>query len=225
MPLPRKQTRLPAQYYVGPKSHFITICCDSRRHYLGNAATAEMVREYLLDCARRYGFVVRAYCLMPNHLHMLVQGTDVSANLTKFMRIFKSRTAFAFQRRDGRKLWEMSYYDHILRESESAEDVAHYIWWNPVRGSFARLRLSFVFLALRRFRGEQNHLRRASGVLPGVWARTTESLADLKVGHYTTILFGKHHGSARVPHPRFSRVGLTYRLNRAPEGVRAWLNA
>jgi hypothetical protein len=27
----------------------------------------------------------------------------------------------------------MSYYDHILRPSDPIEDVACYIWWNPVR--------------------------------------------------------------------------------------------
>jgi hypothetical protein len=89
--------------------------------------------------------MVHAYCLMPDHLHMLVQGTDFSANLTKFMRIFKSRTAFAFQQREGRKLWEMSYYDHILRESESAEDVAHCIWWNPVRKELCASPFEFPF--------------------------------------------------------------------------------
>jgi hypothetical protein len=25
----------------------------------------------------------------------------------------------------------MSYYDHVLRPAEHAEDVACYIWWNP----------------------------------------------------------------------------------------------
>jgi hypothetical protein len=27
----------------------------------------------------------------------------------------------------------MRYYDHILRPNEVIEDVACYIWWNPVR--------------------------------------------------------------------------------------------
>src|ERR1700690_4042623 len=135
MPTHRKQARLPAQSYVGVKSHFVTIWCDLRQNFLANIPTAEMVRDCLLDCARRYGFVVHAYCLMPDHLHLLVlvQGSQSSANLTKFMRIFKSRTAFAFRQCDGQRLWEMSYYDHVLRTSDSLKDVANYIWWNPVR--------------------------------------------------------------------------------------------
>jgi len=132
MPSNRKQPRLPAQYYIGTKSHFITICCDLRQPYLANPETAELVHECLIDCAQRYSFVLHAYCLMPDHLHLLAQGTHPLADLTKFIRILKSRTAFEFCHRDGRRLWEMSYYDHILRSSDSPEDVAHYIWWNPV---------------------------------------------------------------------------------------------
>jgi putative transposase len=145
MPFHRKQTRLARQYYVGCKSHFVTICCDLRRAYLATPAIAEMVRDFLLDSAQRYGFVVHAYCLMPDHLHMLVQGAHPSADLTKFMRIFKSRTAFAFRQRDGQRLWEMAYYDHILRSSESTEGVAHYIWWNPVRKHLCTSPLDFRF--------------------------------------------------------------------------------
>jgi putative transposase len=164
MPVHRKQTRLPAQYYVGSKSHFVTLCCDLRRTHLATPAIAEMVRDCLLDCARRYDFLVHAYCLMPDHLHMLLQGTQASADLIKFMRIFKSRTAFAFQQRDGQRLWEMSYYDHILRSSESAEQVAQYIWWNPVRKHLCTSPLDF------RFSGSQTIPWKMPSVSASLWS-------------------------------------------------------
>jgi hypothetical protein len=53
--------------------------------------------------------------------------------LLEFMRVFKLRTAFEFKQLHRLRLWEMSYYDHILRPSEPIEEVACYIWWNPVR--------------------------------------------------------------------------------------------
>lgn len=145
MPSNRKQTRLPAKYYIGTKSHFVTVCCDLRQPYLANLDTAEMVRKRLIDCARRCAFVLHAFCLMPDHLHLLAQGTHPSADLTKFIRILKSRTAFQFRHSDGRRLWEMSYHDHILRNSDSPEDVAHYIWTNPVRKRLCTAPSDFPF--------------------------------------------------------------------------------
>ncbi len=70
---------------------------------------------------------------MPDHLHILAEGTDDHCDLREFIRLFKQRTAFEFRKSRRRPLWEMSYYDHILRPSDGMEDVACYIWWNPVR--------------------------------------------------------------------------------------------
>jgi REP element-mobilizing transposase RayT len=70
---------------------------------------------------------------MPDHLHLLAEGTLDRCDLHEFIRLFKQRTAFEFRKLQNRRLWERSYYDHILRPSDRIEDVSCYIWWNPVR--------------------------------------------------------------------------------------------
>jgi hypothetical protein len=71
--------------------------------------------------------------LMPDHSHVLAEGLLDRSDLREFIRVFKQRSAFAFRKSCRRRLWEMSYYDYILRPSDRIEDVACYIWWNPVR--------------------------------------------------------------------------------------------
>jgi len=71
---------------------------------------------------------------MPDHLHFLAHGTEPTSNLLEFVRVFKLRTAYEFNKEGNRKLWEMSFHDHILRKSDEIENVACYIWANPVRG-------------------------------------------------------------------------------------------
>jgi putative transposase len=71
-----------------------------------------------------------AWCVMPNHVHLLLDAGD----LIGFVRIFKgkmSREAYAIER--NRKLWQRSFYDHALRREESLQQVGMYIWNNPVR--------------------------------------------------------------------------------------------
>lgn len=70
---------------------------------------------------------------MPNHLHILAEDVNNSANFREFIRLIKQRTAFEYRRAHHRVLWEMSYYDHILRPNEPVEIAAAYIWENPVR--------------------------------------------------------------------------------------------
>ena len=87
---------------------------------------------------------------MPDHIHSLAEGTHDTSDLHEFVRLFKLRTALEFRKLRGTALWEMSYYDHVLRPSDTIEEVATYIWWNPVRKHSAPYRVNFRSPVLRR---------------------------------------------------------------------------
>jgi putative transposase len=133
MHLHRRYARLAPENYLGRQSYFVTICCDLRRPHLAEPSVAKGVLDLLLECGAGDCFRLHAFCLMPDHLHVLAEGAHDRCDLREFIRVFKLRTAFAFRQSHGRRLWEMSYYEHILRRSGSIELVAAYVWWNPVR--------------------------------------------------------------------------------------------
>ena len=133
MTVHRRVARLSPQNYFGRQAYFVTICCDFRAPSLRDPATAESALTLLLQCAGKHSFLLHAYCLMPDHAHVLAEGLHERSDLREFIRVFKLRSAFAFRKSHGRRLWEMSYHDHILRPSDAIEEVACYIWWNPVR--------------------------------------------------------------------------------------------
>ncbi|HLZ51051.1 MAG TPA: transposase [Candidatus Acidoferrum sp.] len=133
MPFDRKNIRLSPENYLGPRAYFVTICCDKRQNYLAIPRTADRVIALLRECTARHSFALHAYCLMPDHLHLLAEGNERQSDLLEMVRVFKLRTAFEFRKVEGHRLWEMSFYDHILRPNDVIENVACYIWWNPVR--------------------------------------------------------------------------------------------
>jgi putative transposase len=53
--------------------------------------------------------------------------------LIKMLSYFKQLTGYEFKRENGKRLWQKSYYDHILRKQESVAKVVRYILENPVR--------------------------------------------------------------------------------------------
>lgn len=133
MPYLRKNTRLPPAYYLGQHRYFITICCDARKPNLRDPSFAEDVLQLLKTYAARQSFLLHAFCVMPYHIHFLAEGSHPLSDLREFVRLFKQHTAFEFRKTSPAHLWEKSYYDYILRPSDSIESVACYIWWNPVR--------------------------------------------------------------------------------------------
>lgn len=109
-----------------------------------NPRAVQAVLECLtLPCAR-YGFSLHAYCFMPDHLHLLVSGQDDSS-LTDFVRHFKQLSGHRFKREHGAPLWQISYYDHVLRRDEDLLTVARYIWDNPVRAGLVQDRSEYPF--------------------------------------------------------------------------------
>jgi REP element-mobilizing transposase RayT len=129
----RKNIRMRAENYRGKRLYFVTMCFDERKGFGKSARVAAWLIEKLREAACACGFFVHAYCVMPDHVHVLAAGKNVQSDLRAFVESFKRETGFAFSKRTGRRLWQFKYYDRILRAADSADAVAWYIWLNPVR--------------------------------------------------------------------------------------------
>src|SRR5258705_36608 len=95
MPLHRRVARLSPENYFGRQTYFVTICCDHRAPFLRTPATAQSVLAVLLQCAATHSFLLHAYCLLPDHSHVLAEGLHERSDLREFIRVFKQRSAFA----------------------------------------------------------------------------------------------------------------------------------
>ena len=133
MPFQRKKIRLPASRYSGKQTYFVTLCCEDRRPVFTTESLGHWLVLELLKSAAQERFAIHAYCLMPDHIHLLVEGLKDSCDLIRFISFFKQQSGFTYQKKFGRQLWQSRYYDHVLRRAEAADAVAWYIWLNPVR--------------------------------------------------------------------------------------------
>jgi len=82
---------------------------------------------------------------MPDHLHFLAFGMTPSSSLLVLAKSFKQKTAYAYQQETGARLWQKNYYDHVLRASEKSNEVAAYIWMNPVRKGLCKNFVEYPF--------------------------------------------------------------------------------
>jgi REP-associated tyrosine transposase len=129
----RKDIRLAADAYKGRRLYFLTLCFHKRKPFASNPRTARWLIGKLREHAPKTGFAVHAYCVMPDHVHILALGMGEASDLRVFVGEFKQRTGFVFTSKTSRELWQLKYYDHIVRTEDAARSVAAYIWMNPVR--------------------------------------------------------------------------------------------
>ena len=129
----RKNIRLLRSDYLGHQWYFLTACTEDRAPFLRDAPLVFEHLDLLGEEAKEQWVAIQAYCFMPDHLHLLTNGTHPKAECLRFVKVFKQRSAYAFKQDTGLRLWQHKPYDHILRSGENWQVVAYYIWMNPVR--------------------------------------------------------------------------------------------
>ena len=102
------------------------------------ASVASGVIEQILRKAAHFEFAVLAYCVMPDHVHALVESKSERSDFTAFVKLFKQTTGFAFRREARQPLWQAGYHERILRSDEASEAVVRYILENPIRAGLAK---------------------------------------------------------------------------------------
>ncbi len=82
---------------------------------------------------------------MPDHLHLVLEGTDRSADLIQFVTRFKQRTSYAHSRTARTRLWQDGFYDRVLRKDEATSAAVLCVLANPVRAGLVRAILDWPF--------------------------------------------------------------------------------
>lgn len=99
-------------------------------------AIAELIVQEI-KLLRELKVRVVAYCVMANHVHLVVQlpdSEDFSA--ARMMQRLKGRTALAANRllgRQGEAFWRHESYDHVVRDGKEQARVVAYVINNPVK--------------------------------------------------------------------------------------------
>jgi putative transposase len=80
-----------------------------------------------------------AWCLMPNHVHVVIELTN-GHSLTDIVRSWKSFTARRANILLGRSgpFWHRDYFDRYMRNEEHLAQTVEYVEMNPVKAGLAK---------------------------------------------------------------------------------------
>jgi putative transposase len=140
----RRSPRLKDFNYMGPLACSLTLVTRQRAPIFVQPELGNLCLDCLWKSSQKHGVTVNAYCLMPDHAHVLVEVPE-GTSLKAFVRHFKQLSGYTLKQKTGSEPWQISYYDHILRNDESILDVARYIWDNPVRKGLVSARAEYPF--------------------------------------------------------------------------------
>lgn len=129
-----RSVRLAGFDYREHVPYHVTVCAKKGTQPFTDSALALMVCETIERMCDECDAYVGAYCLMPDHLHILLSPDESGLPLGDVIGRIKGLTtkrswALGF----SGILWQARFYDHIVRKSKRIASVARYIYENPDR--------------------------------------------------------------------------------------------
>jgi putative transposase len=119
--------------------HHIVERGNNRERIFANPIDYEKYLSFLSKYAEEREVAVLAYCLMPNHIHLLVRpsGEETLAKMMQGVTLCYSKY---FNRENGRtgRLWECRYYSTVIDGDRYLWTVTKYIENNPVRAGMVK---------------------------------------------------------------------------------------
>jgi putative transposase len=131
--------------YLGEHRYFVTCCTLARQPLFVDRDIIQRLRLQILQSCQRWNFAILAYVFMPDHLHLLVQGTSETSDFRAFMKNLRKRTTLTFRALAGTSLWQDAYFERVLRQEEDTMAVIEYILANPIRAGVVERAIDYPF--------------------------------------------------------------------------------
>ena len=137
--------------YLGPIAVCFTIVTLNRQTAFLDDRVASHAIAQLLQLAESFDVEITAYCVMPDHTHILATGlTDRAETLTMIVR-WKQRLGFWYRARTRSFLWQPGYWDRVLRDEDNVMEAVAYILANPLRVGLVRNLLDYKWIGSSRW--------------------------------------------------------------------------
>ena len=113
-------------------TYFITASTHQRRTLFQTDRMARLLVDVLLHYRRQGKYLLHEFVVMPDHFHMLISPTETLEKALQFIKggfSYRAKKELGF----GGEIWEKSFYDHRVRDTDEYEQVRVYIQQNPVK--------------------------------------------------------------------------------------------
>lgn len=158
--------------YLPDAIYFVTTCVRYRNPAFLDEAIAQILEHTIHLNKKLKHFVLYAYVIMPDHMHLLVRPSE--ANISEVMRSIKTNSSRDINRHNAsratrvmggyfshkRFAWQEKFYDHVIMSDDDFRTHIEYIKVNPVKAGIVQNPEDYPFLFV-----DEDAIRQALGLL------------------------------------------------------------
>ena len=156
----RHSFRLQGYDYSQEGLYFVTICVQNMKCIFGNIINGEIILnengKIIISCCKQIEqqnphILFHIYCIMPNHFHAIIEITNprrggsrtalptINKPLGRIIGAFKTISTKQININNntiGNQIWQRNYYEHIIRNEMSYNNIYWYIMNNPQKWEY-----------------------------------------------------------------------------------------
>ena len=130
---------LPDFSYVGEYEYSLTCCTFNRHCWFTTPSIVDPACTQLLQIANEKRFEIPAYCFMPDHVHLVVDGRQDNADCKAYIKALKQYSNYYFKQARRETLFQRYGYERMIRtDVERALTIAYVVANSVVAGLVTR---------------------------------------------------------------------------------------
>jgi putative transposase len=125
--------------YVPGGTYFFTLVTFQRRKYFDTPNKLDHLHSKIRQVQRAKPFDLLAFCLLPDHIHLLLTLPENDSNYSLRMREIKRLTTLLMKREtlgNSDPIWQDKFWEHTIRDEKDLQAHFDYIHYNPVKHGF-----------------------------------------------------------------------------------------
>jgi putative transposase len=129
-----------------PGVYFITTDTWERREIFSKPDPARIVVEQIMECQEREFYLLHAFVVMPNHLHLLITPGQ-EASIEKAVMMIKGGSSHRIKKEllYSFPIWMHGYHDRWIRNIDEYRIRKQYIEQNPVKARLSESPSGYVW--------------------------------------------------------------------------------
>jgi REP element-mobilizing transposase RayT len=125
--------------------------CPRGPVWLSDTRVAGLVQDAVIyGAAKRHVYDLYAWCIMPNHVHLILLPHAPISKITQWLKSRTARRANAILDRAGHPFWQEESYDRWMRGHAELLDTIAYVEENPVAAGLVECPQDWPYSSARR---------------------------------------------------------------------------
>jgi putative transposase len=149
--------------YVPGGTYFFTLVTFQRRKHFDTPNKLDRLHSTIMQVQRSKPFDLLAFCLLPDHIHLLITLPENDSDYSYRIREIKRLTTLWMKREviaNVDPIWQDKYWEHTIRDEKDLLRHFDYIHYNPVKHGFTNAFEGWKWSSYRQYYdASKNHFK------------------------------------------------------------------